>query len=56
MSLREQQQEAGSKVLKKIKKADIWQFLRFCIVGMSNAVPLGLYQQISGAQAHLYQT
>jgi putative flippase GtrA len=24
--------------LKKIKKADIWQFLRFCIVGTSNAV------------------
>ena len=26
------------KVLQKIKKADILQFLRFCIVGMSNAV------------------
>jgi putative flippase GtrA len=25
-------------VLRKIKKTDIWQFLRFCIVGMSNAV------------------
>jgi putative flippase GtrA len=25
-------------MLKKIKKADIWQFLRFCVVGTSNAV------------------
>jgi len=25
-------------MLKKIEKADIWQFLRFCVVGTSNAV------------------
>lgn len=25
-------------MLKKIKQADIWQFLRFCVVGTSNAV------------------
>jgi putative flippase GtrA len=25
-------------MLKKIKKADVWQFLRFCVVGTSNAV------------------
>lgn len=25
-------------MLKKINKADIWQFLRFCVVGSSNAV------------------
>jgi putative flippase GtrA len=32
------QQKEGGKELKKIKKADIWQFLCFCIVGTSNAV------------------
>jgi putative flippase GtrA len=25
-------------MLKKIRKADVWQFLRFCVVGTSNAV------------------
>lgn len=34
----EYQHKEGRKGLKKIKKADIWQFLRFCVVGTSNAV------------------
>src|SRR2546422_1629323 len=32
------QQREQRKELKKIRKADIWQFLRFCVVGTSNAV------------------
>jgi putative flippase GtrA len=32
------QRKQGSKGLKKIQKADIWQFLRFCIVGTLNSV------------------
>jgi putative flippase GtrA len=32
------QHKEGGKGLKKIQQADIWQFLRFCIVGTSNAV------------------
>jgi putative flippase GtrA len=34
----EHQYKEGRKGLKKIQKADIWQFLRFCIVGTLNAV------------------
>src|SRR6266487_5853272 len=31
-------QETGSKLPLKIKKADIWQFARFCVVGSLNAI------------------
>jgi dolichol-phosphate mannosyltransferase len=34
----EHQHKEGRKGLKKLQKADIWQFLRFCIVGTLNAV------------------
>src|SRR5260370_1422410 len=34
----EHQHKQGRRGLKKIQKADIWQFLRFCIVGTLNAV------------------
>jgi dolichol-phosphate mannosyltransferase len=30
--------KVGSNVLRRVKKADIWQFVRFCIVGSLNAV------------------
>src|SRR6266566_3665883 len=33
-----QERKVGRKVLCRVMRADIWQFLRFCIVGTSNAV------------------